>query len=331
MPASKAAKRLQKSVRAVPRQCATQNSSGSCADHDEHHCFQVVLSEDRRHRSSTRCCSERKQPGWSRWCVRNRLDVFKCGADRRPADSTILDRRHCRGHTIHVHTSRTAALERNLTASAICGPQLQLFPVRNHCGSQTKLSAKPLGCLHRFVSRLPIGMQHMCAGEHKIASFKNGAIRSHIGCRTLESRGGGVLRRRLRHRFHQHDRLLEFVTGPERPVIQVAAWLTLSDEFACIKNSVVGLKPEMSICLPAHFGARTVSDEPCVALSSWNNQKSRNGIHSVSQTFTPLEDPIDGDSHTLRQHCINARVYVNKVDGAGASRGENAKIIALGE
>ena len=99
-----------------------------------------------------------------------------------------------------VHTSRTAALERNLTASAICSPQLQLFPVRNHRGSQTKLSAKPLGCLHRFVSRLPVGMQHMCAGEHKITSFKYGAIRSHIDSRTIESRGGGVLRQRLLHR-----------------------------------------------------------------------------------------------------------------------------------
>src|SRR5712671_2811351 len=128
-------KRLQKSVRAVPRQRATQKSSGCCADHDEHHCFQVVRSEDRRHRSSARGCSERKQPCWSRRLVRDHLDIFKCGADRRPLDSTIRDRRHCRGNTVHVHTNRTAALERNLTASAVRGPQLQLFPVRNHRGS----------------------------------------------------------------------------------------------------------------------------------------------------------------------------------------------------
>src|SRR5713101_7678775 len=87
----------------------------------------------------------------------------------------------------------------------------------------------------------------------------------------------------------------------------------------------------MSICLPAHFRARTVSDEACIALSCWNDQKSRNGIHPVSQTLPPLKDPIDADSHTLRQRCFSARVYVNKVDGAGASRGENAKIIALRE
>src|SRR5258708_6713730 len=92
-------------------------------------------------------------------------------------------------------------LEGNLTASAICCPQLQLFPVHNHRGSQTTLSAKPLGCLQRFVSRLSVGMQHMCTGEHKLTSFKNGAILRHIDYRTLGSRGGGVLRQRLRHKI----------------------------------------------------------------------------------------------------------------------------------
>src|SRR5216683_3959801 len=87
----------------------------------------------------------------------------------------------------------------------------------------------------------------------------------------------------------------------------------------------------MSIYLPAHFRARTVSDKACITLSCGNNQKSGDGVHSISQALPPLKDPIDGDSHTLRQRCFSARVYVNKVDGAGASRGENAKIIALRE
>src|ERR1700739_806398 len=87
----------------------------------------------------------------------------------------------------------------------------------------------------------------------------------------------------------------------------------------------------MSVRLPVYFRSRTVSDEARIALSCRNDQKSGNGIHAVSQTFTPLEDPIEGDSHTPRQGCFNARVYVDKVDGAGASRGEDAKIIALWE
>src|ERR1700741_2283607 len=124
---------------------------------------------------------------------------------------------------------------------------------------------------------------------------------------------------------------LEFVAGPQCPVIQVAAWLAFFYELACIKNSVVGLKPEMSIRLPAHFRARTVSDESRITLSRRNNQKSGQEIPSVLKPLPPLKDPIDGDGDTVRQRCFNARVCVDKVDGAGASRRENAKIIALGE
>src|SRR5258705_2397672 len=131
--------------------------------------------------------------------------------------------------------------------------------------------------------------------------------------------------------FYQHDRLLEFVAGPQCPVIQVAARLAFFHQLACIKDSVVGLKPQMAIRLPTHFRARTVPDEARITFSRRNNQKSGDGIHSVSQTLPPLKNPIDGDSHTPRQSCFNARVGVDKVDGAGASRGENTKIIALGE
>src|SRR6266446_3422111 len=74
--------------------------------------------------------------------------------------------------------------------------------------------------------------------------------------------------------FHQHDRLLEFVAGPQCPVIEVAAWLTLFDKLARVKNSVVGLKPQVPIRLPPHFEARTVSNEACIALSCRDNQKS---------------------------------------------------------
>src|SRR5260370_15649693 len=101
-------------------------------------------------------------------------------------------------------------------------------------------------------------MQHMCAGEHKITSFKNGAIRRRIDCRTLESRGGGVLRLWLRHGFYQHDRLLEFVAGPQCPVIEVAAWLTLFDKPARLKNFVVGLETPVTVRFPAHFFAWTM-------------------------------------------------------------------------
>lgn len=131
--------------------------------------------------------------------------------------------------------------------------------------------------------------------------------------------------------FHQHERRLELVAGPQCPVIQVAAWLTLFDKFACIKNPVVGLEPEMTVRLPVQFRARTVSNKTCIAVSCRNNQKSGDGVDSILQALSPLKDPVDGDSHTPRQRRFSARVYVNKVEGAGACRGENAKIITLWE
>src|SRR6266702_8133761 len=87
----------------------------------------------------------------------------------------------------------------------------------------------------------------------------------------------------------------------------------------------------MLVRLPANLRARTVSNETRVALSCRNNQKSGDGVNSISQTLPPLKDPIDGGSHAVRQRRFSARMYVNKVDRAGASRGENAKIIALRE
>src|SRR5258708_30166964 len=126
-----------------------------------------------------------------------------------------------------------------------------------------------------------------------------------------------------------YDQPLELVAGPQCPVIEVAAWLTLLNEFPRVKNSVVGLKPEVTIHLPAYLCARTVPDEPRIALSRRNNQKSVDGIHTVQQTLAPLKDPIEGGSHTVRERRFNMRVYVDKVHWAGTCGGDDAKIISL--
>src|ERR1700730_16488801 len=124
-----------------------------------------------------------------------------------------------------------------------------------------------------------------------------------------------------------YDRSLELVAGPQCPVIKVAAWLTLLDEFTGVENSVVGLKPEVTIRLPVHLRAWTMPDETRVALPCRNYQKSRDGIHTVAQTLAPLKYPINGDSHIVRQLRFNMRMYVNKVDGARTGGGEHAKIV----
>src|ERR1700733_1494999 len=122
---------------------------------------------------------------------------------------------------------------------------------------------------------------------------------------------------------------LKLVAGPQCPVIEVAGWLTLLNESPRVENSVVGLKPQVTIRLPVHFRAWTMTDETRVALSRRNNQKSGDGIHSVAQVLSPLKYPINGGSQIVRQRRFNMRVYVDKVDGTWACRGEDAKIISL--
>jgi hypothetical protein len=68
-----------------------------------------------------------------------------------------------------------------------------------------------------------------------------------------------------------HDCSLKLVAGPQCPVIEVAGWLALLNEFPRIENSVVGLKPEVTIRLPVYFRAWTIADETRVALSCGNN------------------------------------------------------------
>jgi hypothetical protein len=71
--------------------------------------------------------------------------------------------------------------------------------------------------------------------------------------------------------------------------------------------------------------------------ASWMYRRGAYALPSMTRVESNGEEdirslgPADGDSHTLRERCFSARVYVNKVDGAGAGRGENAKIIALWE
>ena len=58
-------------------------------------------------------------------------------------------------------------------------------------------------------------------------------------------------------------------------------------------------------------------------------QKSWNGIHTVSHTFPPLEDPIDRHRHVAGQRHFNARMCVDEVNRAGAGGGDDAKVVAF--
>src|ERR1700743_3555654 len=50
---------------------------------------------------------------------------------------------------------------------------------------------------------------------------------------------------------------LELIAGPQRPVVEVAGWLTFLNECPRVEDSVVGLKPEVTIRLPVHLHAWT--------------------------------------------------------------------------
>jgi hypothetical protein len=86
----------------------------------------------------------------------------------------------------------------------------------------------------------------------------------------------------------------------------------------------------MSFRLPAHFRSRTVANEARVALS-------RRIIRNPGTEYTPsrklsLHLKIQStDSHAVRQRRFSAKVHANKVDGAGAGGGENAKVVPLGK
>jgi hypothetical protein len=93
--------------------------------------------------------------------------------------------------------------------------------------------------------------------------------------------------------------LLEIVARPERPVIQIATWLRLLEEFASIKNSVIHLKPKVAIRLPVNLRPGPVPNEPGSTPICSSDQESRHGVDAIFETLAPLEDPIERRGHIM--------------------------------
>jgi len=198
--AKAAQKRLQKSVRAAPCQCATHNRSGCCADHDEHHCFQVVRSEDRRpsqqHLLLRRAVNN--QVGAAGACAIVLMFSSAAAIGCRPtAQFSIADiaeatrsmftpvglprskKLDCQCHLRHAGSSSSSAQSSWLVDQPERQAVRPLEPFREStarwCATHVRRRAQD-----RFV--------------------QNRAIRSHIDCRTLEIvTAVGVFRQRLRH------------------------------------------------------------------------------------------------------------------------------------
>jgi len=98
---------------------------------------------------------------------------------------------------------------------------------------------------------------------------------------------------------------LKLIAGPEGPIVQVAARLCLLQEPARVENSIVSLKPEMSVNLPSQLRARPVSDKSCLAIACGPDQRSRDRVDSVFDIFPPLKNPVDRRGHVVRKCCFD--------------------------
>src|ERR1700685_2167284 len=92
--------------------------------------------------------------------------------------------------------------------------------------------------------------------------------------------------------LHLH-RSLKLIAGPQGPIVQVAGRLALLQEPASVENSIVSLKPEMSVSLPSQLRARPVSDKSRLAIVCGPYQKSRDRVDSVQDIFPPLTNPVE--------------------------------------
>src|SRR5882724_919420 len=114
---------------------------------------------------------------------------------------------------------------------------------------------------------------------------------------------------------------LEFVAGPQCPVIKVASRLRVLQKTTCIKNPVIGLKPKVRVDLPSQFHARPVSDKPFATTVCGSNQGAWYGVDSVLQALSPLNNPIEGGSNAMRECQVKLGMKIDEVDGAWACSG----------
>src|SRR6266545_4406879 len=114
---------------------------------------------------------------------------------------------------------------------------------------------------------------------------------------------------------------LEFVAGPQCPVIKVASRLRVLQKTTCIKNPVIALKPKVRVDLPSHFHARPVSHKPFPTTVCGSNQGAWYGVNSVLQALSPLNNPVEGSSNAMRECQINLGMEIDEVDGARTSSG----------
>src|SRR5260370_7818213 len=106
----------------------------------------------------------------------------------------------------------------------------------------------------------------------------------------------------------------KFGPSPQSPVIQVAFWLGFLQKTSRIKNSVIPLKPKMSVHLPSHFRAGPVADEACPTVTRGSDQDAWNCVNTTFKILPPLHNPVERGCDGIRESPINFIVHPIKVD-----------------
>src|SRR5580698_7776700 len=85
----------------------------------------------------------------------------------------------------------------------------------------------------------------------------------------------------------------------------------------------------MPVGLPANLRTRPVSYESCPTIIPRSDQESRHRVDAIRKALSPLNYPIDGQRHIMRECRFDVRMNVDEVDRAGTCCGQDAKVIAL--
>ena len=105
--------------------------------------------------------------------------------------------------------------------------------------------------------------------------------------------------------------------------------LRLLQEATGIKDSIIGLEPQVAVSLPADLCSGPVSDKTGAAAICSPDQKSWDRIHAVLEALSPLKNPVDGYGHSVGESCFDMRVDVNEVDWARACSGQNSEVVSF--
>src|SRR5258707_9540541 len=122
---------------------------------------------------------------------------------------------------------------------------------------------------------------------------------------------------------------LKLVPSPQRPIVQISSRALCFQELACIKDSVIGLSPQVAIYLPMNLSSRPVSNKPLPAVSCWNNKKAWHGVNAILQALSPLQDPVERPTYVMGKRGFDMWMQVNEVHRTRAGCGQYTKIVAL--